>query len=108
MKNISIMLLMAALVQSAICRADYVPTSMPQGTPPPISNQTKQLIQGQLQTAPKLPAISASAAAAPTATALPQNLPTAMYHVGNASADNFDNQHAYQDQIKQYIQTQKR
>ncbi len=111
MNKISHMLLSAiALTQGAWCFADYVPSAMPQGTPPQISEQTKQLIQRQIQASPILPVVSANAAA-PNTVAMPQNLSTFLKN-GNStaggSADNFDNQHAYHNQIKQYLQTQKR
>lgn len=98
----------AACIQGALCFADFVPTAMPQGTPPQISDQTKRLIQGQLQASPKLAPMSATAA--PTAAAIPENLSALGNGQGKsgAAADNFDNQHAYHNQIKQYLKTQKR
>jgi hypothetical protein len=103
MKNISIAFLLAAL-QSALCFADLTPSPMPQGTPPQIDPQIQQLIRDSIQASPKLSATSASAS--PRQTALPQNLPAVLYKAGDPSADNIDNQHAYHDKIKQYLQSQ--
>ncbi len=110
MKKTSFVLFaVVALAQGALCFADYVPSAMPQGAPPQISEQTKQLIQRQIQASPKLAAVVADTAT-PTAN-IPQNLSSMMRNGKNASgasADNFDNQHIYHNQIKQYLQTQKR
>ncbi len=96
----------AALTQSALSFADYVPSPMPQGTPPQIDESVKQLIRSRIQKSPVLPKEAESPAVASLNTTSSADVSrSAMARKGTA-ADNMDNQRAYHDKIKQYLRTQ--